>query len=198
MLESGLPPISAASSELPSSVPAIQTNESSNGLDSSTPAVSNTGFDHLKPQVVAQVQEIEVDTPKLDLNATYIQSSPYPDPLNFLRLTELDAPLRFFALALTQWKAIRSDYATAPYMATFNWSEVFTILRRLCAQAGMQWRRTAFYVVIFRSRLRADADRDRLGELDQMSHQEACASGGLLHYWFGSPDDEMRNLATCE
>jgi hypothetical protein len=198
MLEHVLPPFSAASLGLTSLVPAIQSNDLGNGLHSSAPAAPDSGLDHLKAPIVEHVQEIEPDAPEFDLNATRIKSSPYSDPLNFLNLTELDQPLRLFALALTKLQNTRPDYATAPYMSSFDWDEVFSILRGLCEQTGTQWQRTDFYVVIFRSKLRVEADRARLGELDQMSHQEACASGGLLTYWFGSPDGERRNLATCK
>ena len=198
MLEHVLPPFSAASLGLTSLAPAIQSNDLGDGLDSSAPAGPDSGLNHLKAPLVEHVQEIELDSPKFDLAATHIKSSPYSDPLNFLNLTELDQPLGLFALALTKLQNTRSDYATAPYTSSFNWDEVFSILRNLCEQTGTQWPRTDFYVVIFRSKLRADADRARLGELDQMSHQEACASGGLLTYWFGSPDGERRNLATCK
>lgn len=135
---------------------------------------------------------------EIDLNATHIQSSPYNDPVNFLDLQDLAIQERLLAHALTCLKNTRPDYATAPYMEAFNWPEVFATLRSLCAQSGITWQRQDFYLVIFRSRLRAGADRNRLGELDKNSHEEACASGGLLTYWFGSPDAEMRNLATCE
>ena len=194
MLESVLPSLSAGFLGPQASDSVLQSNGFGNGLDSSAPAVS----DDLKAQVVNRVQEVEDDAPQFDLEATIIKSSPYSDPLNFLNLTELDKPLQLFALALSKLQSTRPDYATAPYMSSFNWSEVFEILRGLCARTGIHWQRTDFYVVIFRSKLRAEADGARLGELDQMSHQEACASGGLLQYWFGSPDAERRNLATCE
>lgn len=137
-------------------------------------------------------------TNDIDVNVTHIQSSPYDDPANFLDLRELTSPERLLAIALTYLKSSRPDYATAPYMESFNWSAVFSILRTLCQQSGIEWKRHEFYLVIFRSRLRTTADRVRLGELDKKSHEEACASGGLLTYWFGSPNAEMRNLATCE
>ena len=105
---------------------------------------------------------------------------------------------QLFAFALTALKPMRPDYATAPYLDSFDWPEVFALLRTLCKRVGYQWDERRFYVVIFRSKLHAGIDRERLGLLDQMSHQEACASGGLLKYWFGSTDGELRNLATCE
>jgi hypothetical protein len=134
----------------------------------------------------------------LELKATHLKSSPYADPVNYLDLRELATPFRLFAFALTYFQPIRTDYALAPYMDSFNWPAVFSVLRGLCAQSGIQWKYQEFYLVIFRSKLQADADRIKLGELDKKSHEEACASGGLLHYWFGSPDEKRQNLATCK
>jgi hypothetical protein len=152
----------------------------------------------LKSSVVVTTSELELSENQISENSTYIKSSPYDDPLNYLNLSDLGPQVKLFASALRRFDALRPDYATSPYMETFNFDAMFEDLRRLCAGAGVQWEHQDFYVVIFRSQLRKQADRGRLGELDQMSHQEACASGGLLHYWFGSPDAEMRNLATCE
>jgi len=134
----------------------------------------------------------------INLEATHLKSSPYDDPLNFLNFSELATQERLFATALTSLQSTRSDYATASYLDSFNWSTVFTLLRDLCTLSGIGWQQQEFYLVIFRSKLQSDADRNKLGELDQKSHQEACESGGLLTYWFGTPDAEMRNLATCE
>lgn len=134
----------------------------------------------------------------LDLQATHLISSPYSDFTNQLDLQRLGLQDRLFALALTSLAPLRPDYATAPYMSTFNWPIVFAHLRALCAQFGLSWERQEFYLVIFRSQLSRGIDRTRLGELDKESHREACESGGLLKYWFGSCDGEMRNLATCE
>jgi hypothetical protein len=142
--------------------------------------------------------ELRLLADNLDLNALKLISSPYPDIENQLDLPTLPEPSRLFALALTSLSPTRPDYATAPYLESFNWPHVFALLRALTQKAGVQWRRTEFYVVIFRSKLNEVIDREKLGLLDQMSHQEACASGGLLKYWFGSPNGERRNLATCK
>ncbi|EME40561.1 hypothetical protein DOTSEDRAFT_112041, partial [Dothistroma septosporum NZE10] len=131
------------------------------------------------------------------LDATHLISSPYPDFENQLRLADLDTPSQLLAFALTALEPTRPDYATAPCLDSFNWSEVFALLRTLCKRFEYQWDERRFYVVIFRSKLLVGIDRERLGLLDQKSHQEACASGGLLKYWFGSTDSELRNLATC-
>lgn len=155
-----------------------------------------------EPTEVVPIQSETRSLPALpshiDLEATHLKSSPYDDPLNFLNLTELATQERLFAIALTRLQSTRPDYAIAPYLDSFDWSAIFALLRDLCTHTGIHWQQQEFYLVIFRSKLRSDADRDRLGELDQKSHQEACASGGLLTYWFGTPDTEMRNLATCE
>ena len=125
-------------------------------------------------------------------------SSPYSDLENQLLLQELDLANQLLALALTALRPTREDYATAGYLESFNWPEVFALLRSLCKKYNHDWRQQYFYVVIFRSKLKEDIDRDRLGLLAQKSHQEACASGGLLKYWFGSPDESRQNLATCK
>jgi hypothetical protein len=141
--------------------------------------------------------EIQHLADSLDINATHLISSPYPDLENQLHLPSLPPPSQLFALALTALSPTRPDYATAPYTEIFNWSLVFSLLRALSQKENLQWPRTEFYVVIFRSKLNEVIDRERLGLLDQMSHQEACQSGGLLKYWFGTPDGGRRNLATC-
>ncbi|KAF2764342.1 hypothetical protein EJ03DRAFT_32472 [Teratosphaeria nubilosa] len=124
-------------------------------------------------------------------------NSPYTSPQHALDLTTLPDTARLFALALTTLAPIREDYATAPYLDSLNWSEVFRSLRTLIKEAGIEWRDQEFYVVIFRSTLKDGADRDWLGKLDEESHREACQSGGLLKYWFGECDESRRNLATC-
>lgn len=134
----------------------------------------------------------------IDLHASHLISSPYHDLPNRLVLDHLETPYRLFAFALTSLKPIRHDYATAPYLESFNWPDVFAHLRHLCRQTGFVWKQLRFYTVIFRSVLLPGIDRGRLALLDQMSHEEACASGGLLKYWFGSTDAELKNLATCE
>ncbi|PIA88801.1 UPF0643 protein [Cercospora beticola] len=156
----------------------------------------SNGSDIAEDTLLSTTQVSPVLTP-LDLNATHLISSPYDDFANQLTLHDLETPYRLFAFALTALKPIREDYATAPYLESFNWSEVFALLRELCKQERFEWKELSFYTVIFRSTLLPGIDRDRLGLLDQMSHQEACASGGLLKYWFGSCDGELRNLATC-
>lgn len=53
-------------------------------------------------------------------------------------------------------------------------------------------------IVVFRSQVPPTTSRHALRDLDQESHAEAMKSGGLLKYWFGMPDADGRNLATCK
>lgn len=133
-----------------------------------------------------------------DTSTNHIISSPYTTAEHLLDLSTLDAANQFLAQALTTLTPIRPDYATAPYVEAFNWNSVFETLHDIAAKQGEQpWRQHSFYVVAFRSILRADADPDRLHLLDERSHAEAVASGGLLKYWFGSKNEKRENLATC-
>lgn len=130
---------------------------------------SNNDDSASKAAIAVHTREIR---PLLPMNVSHIKSSPYDDRLNFLDLSGLSTPVRLFALALTEFDALRPDYATSAYMETFNFDVIFKTLRELCEDAELGWKRQEFYVVIFRSKLRVGADRTRLGELDQMSHQE--------------------------
>lgn len=130
--------------------------------------------------------------------STHLIASPYNDPSHLLDISALDPQDRIFALALSYLKPTRSDYATAPYTESFNWSEVFSLVKAFSEAESRPWIAQSYYVVIFRSILLPDADGERLYALDAHSHSEATASGGLLKYWFGSKDGNRRNLATCE
>lgn len=123
--------------------------------------------------------------------------SPYNEPSHLLDLKTLDIPNRLFAKALSIFKPIRDDYATAEYLDSFNFDAVFEFLRDLSDAESYEWKRQEFYVVVFRSILRADADLEHLHDLDAYSHTEATTSGGLLKYWFGTKNADRRNLATC-
>jgi hypothetical protein len=124
--------------------------------------------------------------------------SPYNEPLHLLDLRTLDMPCRLLAKALTIFKPIRNDYATAPYTKSFNWQAAVDLLHDLSEAEEYQWREQKFYVVSFRSRQFPSVDGQRVHELDAHSHQEALASGGLLKYWFGKKDENHQNFATCK
>lgn len=129
---------------------------------------------------------------------TRLIASPYNSVPHLLDIAALERQDRLFALALAYLKPIRDDYATAEYTESFNWTEVFDLLRAFSQAEDHTWRSQSYYVVIFRSTLLPGIDSDRLYELDAHSHQEAIASGGLLKYWFGAKNDRLQNMATCE
>lgn len=124
--------------------------------------------------------------------------SPYMEYPHLLNLATITKSQQLLAKALTVLAPIRSDYATAPYQDGFNWSEVIWTLQGLLNAIGVSWVKTSFYIVVFRSQLMPTTDRSHLGALDICSHAEAMKTGGLLKYWFGTPDENYRNLATCK
>ena len=147
--------------------------------------------------------------------------SPYTEPDHLLDLDTLDAENKLLATALLGLKCLRADYATADYLDTFNWPEVIDLVRALAEKADHQWKETSFYIVAFRSQIPPTTKYEDLGVLDKAAHAEATASGGFLksvsrsrksgnretwcryvtntesRYWFGEPDKDGRNLATC-
>lgn len=130
-----------------------------------------------------------------------LQVSPYTDPAHLLDLNKVDKPQQLLAKALRLMEPTTrhaGDFATTRYAEAFNWDEVVQSLRQhIVNDHGFHWQRQDFYVVVFRSRLPLTTDRHELGRLDKRSHDEATKSGGLLKYWFGEPDANGRNLATC-
>ncbi|KAJ5637580.1 hypothetical protein N7490_007459 [Penicillium lividum] len=159
-----------------------------------------TEFDELKFQAAASQQfklgDGDIPFEFSDLDSRLIVS-PYNAPPHLLDLNSLDTQSRLFSLALAYFTPTREDYATAEYLDSFNWTEVFDILKTLSEAEGHTWTTQIFYVVAFRSVLKPGVDNDHLHELDAYSHQEATASGGLLKYWFGTKNEKRQNLATC-
>ncbi|KAJ3495195.1 hypothetical protein NLG97_g3564 [Lecanicillium saksenae] len=127
----------------------------------------------------------------------FIVQSPYTELKHQLDLTTLDYENALLAKALSTLDATREDYAIAPYNESFNWADVIARLKSLVSIYGQQYQDTTFYIVAFRSQIKPSTDYSHLGELDKAAHLEAVESGGFLKYWFGSPDSELRNLATC-
>ena len=124
--------------------------------------------------------------------------SPYTLPSHLLRLHTVSKPNQLLAKALTHMRAVREDYATAAYQESFNWSAIVEALRDLSREEAYDWQPEVFYIVVFRSRVRGVTNRVDLGLMDAKAHEEAMESGGLLKYWFGVPDANCRNLATCK
>lgn len=83
-------------------------------------------------------------------------------------------------------RPIREDYAVAPLLESFNWSEC------LASVESADW-----YLVAFRSVRNRNADDRLLYELDGRAHEEAISHTGLVHYFGGELDAERRCLSFC-
>lgn len=127
----------------------------------------------------------------------WLISSPYTNPRHQLNLSTLDPQSQILALALQLLAPTSKDYATTPYASAFHWDPILSAMRSLVALSNTPWPSRTFYVVEFRSLLKPNIDHPLLYQLDEESHAEAVASGGLLKYWYGVPDEGRRNLATC-
>jgi hypothetical protein len=139
-----------------------------------------------------------VDAEEQHSSFPWLVVSPYLEREHQLDLRTVDTPYRLLALALTKLENAGTDYAIVKYEDAFKWLDLMKNLKELADGEGYQWRRHQFYVVEFRSKLKQDIDNNLLFKLDKKSHEEATACGGLLKYWYGEPDSERRNLATCK
>jgi hypothetical protein len=186
----------------------VVSTTSSRGIKVLNPSLVTTDFDELRFRAAAQSQ-LEINRVNLSVVeanniirgpelSSLLISSPYNNDGHYLDLKDLDKHNLVFAKALTGLKPVREDYATAPYLSALNFSEVLDIVKTLAKEEDFEWKKQSFHVVIFRSKLKEDIDRELLYKLDYESHREACESGGLLKYWFGAVDSERRNLATCK
>ncbi|KAI5459812.1 hypothetical protein BGZ63DRAFT_258557 [Mariannaea sp. PMI_226] len=151
-------------------------------------------IESLKDIKEVQVNEIQDD---FLINNHHLIQSPYTDEAHLLDLRTLDNENEILARALTRFRCLRPDYATAPYVESFNWPEVIAEVKRLSEAGAKGFKETSFYIVAFRSQIKSSSVAADLGRLDKAAHGEAVASGGFLKYWFGEPDADLRNLATC-
>ncbi|KAF4453448.1 UPF0643 protein PB2B2.08 [Fusarium austroafricanum] len=147
-------------------------------------------------KAAAQADVTEVGS-ELGAGKRYMVQSPYTEQEHLLDLDTLDNENELLARALSKLHVLRDDYATAPYTESFNWPQVIEELKRLSVESGKDFKETSFYIVAFRSRIKKSTEYADLGRLDKGAHAEAVASGGFLKYWFGEPDSELANLATC-
>lgn len=106
--------------------------------------------------------------------------SPYKERPHLLDLSTLDTANQLLAKALVCMKNLREDYATADYEESFNWSEIVDSLRQLAEASNIEWKKAAFYIVVFRSQIPPTTAYSDLGDLDQPAHAEAMKSGGFL------------------
>ncbi|CAN8101784.1 unnamed protein product [Discula destructiva] len=127
----------------------------------------------------------------------YLVASPYTDPEHLLDLQSLDIENQVLSEALQGMRAVTEEYATSPYVESFNWDEVIDRVRELASARKLHFKETSWYIVAFRSQIKPTTVLPDLGALDKAAHAEAMASGGFLKYWFGTPNHELRNLATC-
>lgn len=89
-------------------------------------------------------------------------------------------------LALQRLAPATPDYATAPIADGFNWAEC------LAGVEPGQW-----YVVVFRSVRRPDADDALLAAHDDAAYAEACGGAGLLAYFRGDLGPNRECLSLC-
>ncbi|KAL8919627.1 MAG: hypothetical protein Q9172_004904 [Xanthocarpia lactea] len=123
--------------------------------------------------------------------------SPYTSRPHLLNLTLLNRAQALLAKSLTIMAPVTASYATSPYISSFNWKAIFNLLALSAKAEGFAWKEQSFYAIIFRSQIPRSTSRSDLAALDIKAHEEAMAGNGLLKYWFGNPDEEGRNLATC-
>ncbi|KAK5634490.1 hypothetical protein RRF57_010203 [Xylaria bambusicola] len=167
-----------------------------------------------KTALTASTREVAIPETLRDDAQGLLIISPYTEREHLLDLKSLDMENAIVAQALMHLKCLRSDYATAPYIDTFNWAEVVEQVKLLAQQKEHSWKASSFFVVAFRSQIPPTTVYEDLGALDKAAHAEATASGGFLkyvvlwatdarhkltknRYWFGSPDKDGKNLATC-
>lgn len=81
---------------------------------------------------------------------------------------------------------VTPHYALLPILEGFNWPDC------LAGVDEGQW-----YLVVFRSVRRADADEQMLTEYDDLAYAEALAGQGLLHYFRGGLNDRRECLSLC-
>ncbi|CUM66703.1 uncharacterized protein PRCAT00004381001 [Priceomyces carsonii] len=136
-------------------------------------------------------------------NVSVIQSSPYSETDHLLHLKGLDTGYRALAIALQAFQPQNSNFAFDSYTDAFDISRIVALARTITAKLNEPFPDTEVYIIVFRSILHkhvleSSQKRDLLAYIDKRSHSEANQSGGLLKYWFGTPDKIYgKNLATC-
>ncbi len=155
-----------------------------------------TGTVTLLPKIQNYGHKIRPDLKTLE--PRWLAASPYLEQKHLLDLNTLDVQSQLFALALTKLHSATDDYANVKYEDSLDLEALMAELRLLVERHGIVWKQQDFYVVEFRSKLKSDIDNALLFKLDKESHREAAESGGLLKYWYGVPNSERRNLATCK
>ena len=81
---------------------------------------------------------------------------------------------------------VADHYASLPVAEAFNWASVAKVL-----EPG-EW-----YMVAFRSILKADADQEHLARYDDWAHEEASGADGFVHYYQGPLGADRSCLSFC-
>ncbi|KAK6461223.1 hypothetical protein DFJ63DRAFT_218971 [Scheffersomyces coipomensis] len=132
-----------------------------------------------------------------------IRSSPYHEKSHWLDLTTIPQNYQIVSLALQSFHPIIPNYAFETYYESFNIEQIVELSKQYSKDLDYTFPKTEIYVIAFRSILHEPVQtsiekRQFLGKIDKESHLEATESGGLIKYWFGTPDDSTgQNLATC-
>ncbi|KAI0051896.1 hypothetical protein FA95DRAFT_1464352, partial [Auriscalpium vulgare] len=116
-------------------------------------------------------------------------STLYPDlKTTETRLPDIDPASLSLHRALHNFVPAVEDYSGAQYADAFNWDEL-----ELPEEEEREW-----YCVAFRSIRKPGSESGPLYDADKLAHEEAIRNGGLILYWYGTPDPKTGlNLATC-
>ncbi|KAI0066112.1 hypothetical protein BV25DRAFT_1820988 [Artomyces pyxidatus] len=115
-------------------------------------------------------------------------SAPIPIKRTETRLPDIDPASLSLHRALHHFAPVVESYAHAKYADAFNWDEL-----ELPEDEEREW-----YCVAFRSIRKQGSEAGPLYEADKLAHEEAVRNGGLILYWYGTPDPQTGlNLATC-
>jgi hypothetical protein len=135
------------------------------------------------PTKLQSTVTVHLSPPSPDANGdNLLVVSPYDELPHLLDLRTLDTANQLLARALVGLKCLRDDYATAPYIEIFNWSEVVQSVKELASASNFPWKEQGFYIVVFRSQIPPTTLCADLGVLDKAAHAEATESGGFLKY----------------
>jgi hypothetical protein len=88
--------------------------------------------------------------------------------------------------AFAELAPVADHYASLPVAEAFNWADAARAL------GPGEW-----YMVAFRSILRADADEEMLGRYDDWAHEEAAGAEGFIHYYKGPLAADRSCLSFC-
>ncbi|KAK2463291.1 hypothetical protein APHAL10511_004946 [Amanita phalloides] len=163
-----------------SSVPLVKAERDPHLLPIFTTSDPAAPILYLPPLLSSLPQSIVHDPPLIE--------RPFPPLVTETRLPDIDPASLSLHKALHAFRPSTPRYAEAPYEEAFNWLELF-----LPEDEEREW-----YCVVFRSKREAGSNSELLYEADKLAHEEAVRNGGLILYWYGTPDSATgMNLATC-